>query len=77
MENNTSKPTEIQVKMDDRKFLAVCPGGADGAITGMCDILRDLLKEVKWRTYHDLYAATANVNALEAQIEALQGDGEE
>lgn len=77
MENSTSKPTEIRVKMDGREILTVSPGGADGAIIGMCDILRGLLKEVKWRTYHDLYAATANVNALEAQIEALQGDGEE
>lgn len=77
MENSTSKPTEIQVKMDGREILTVSPGGADGAIIGMCEIIKSLLGEAEWRTYRDLDTAAAVVGVLEDRISALRSDKEE
>lgn len=77
MESDASKVTEIQVKMDGREILTVSPGGADGAIIGMCEIIKSLLGEVKWRTYHDLDTAAAVVGVLEDRISVLRSDKEE
>lgn len=77
MENKKSGVTEILVKMEGRKIVAVCPDGAEEAIIGMCGIIKGLLREVKWRTYRDLDQLGALVVGLESKVQSLHSDEEE